>query len=418
MQLESSRFAGASDTFYRIVEYDLNPVYLGGPMRILFVHNKYLYRGGEDESRTLEIKMLRDRGEEIIEYEVDNSDIRHPAIIGIGVRSVWNRNEYRKVQALIRQCRPDVMKVDNFFPILSPSIFEAAKSMGVATVVSVRNYRLVCPSANLFRNGSLCTLCVGRTVALSAIRHMCYRDSFVTSASVVASNAFATLRGVWSDSVDAYIAVSSYVKLQLIAGGFPNDKIFIKPNFINDTKAGDGSGGFALYVGRLTEEKGIPTLITAWSKVGATVPLKIIGEGPLQSAVESSARRNNGIEYLGRKTLEEVCDYLGKAKFLVFPAEWPEPFGRAIVEAYSKGTPVIGAETTPMRDMIENGCTGVLYKPGDCDSLAGAVLSLSSDVERLSRMRVNARQRYLRDYTEDVNYGIMTEILGKVQRDS
>jgi glycosyltransferase involved in cell wall biosynthesis len=383
-------------------------------VRILFVHNRYLYRGGEDESRALEIKMLRDHGEEVFEYSVDNSVISRPEILGIGLRSIWNTNQYEHIQSLIRKIRPDVMKVDNYFPILSPSVFEAAKSMKVTTIVSVRNYRLVCPSANLFRNGQLCTSCVDRKVAIPAIWHGCYRGSHLKSASVSASTAYAHLRGVWSDSVDGYIAVSNCVKQQLVAGGFPTEKIFVKPNFIFDTEAGEGSGGFALFVGRLTEEKGIRTLLNAWAKVGAAVPLKIIGEGPLQGLVEAATARNEAIEYLGRKTLPEVLDYLGRAMFLVFPAEWLEPFGRAIAEAYSKGTPVIGAETLSIRDMIEDSHTGVLYKSGHCEDLAARVLSLAADPERLRQMRVNARQRYLRDYTEEVNYKLMAEILTKV----
>jgi glycosyltransferase involved in cell wall biosynthesis len=254
---------------------------------------------------------------------------------------------------------------------------------------------------------------VGRKLALPAIRHECYKG-YLRTASVVASNAYAHWRGIWSNSIDGYIAVSSFVKEQLVAGGFPSEKIFVKPNFIFDTGAGAGLGEYALFVGRLTVEKGVQTLLAAWAKIGTKVPLKIIGEGPLQSLVEASAARNEGIEYLGRKTLNEVCDYLASAKFLVFPAEWPEPFGRSIIEAYSKGTPVIGAKTAPVQDMIEDGHTGVLYRSGDCDGLAETVLALAANYKLLNLMRSNARQRYLRDYTEEANYKLMVEIIGKI----
>src|ERR1035441_5332752 len=223
-------------------------------MRILFVHNRYLYRGGEDESRGLEMKMLQDRGEYVFEYHVENGAISRADIITIGLGSVWNQSQYRRVQDVIRQTRPDVMKVDNFFPILSLSIFEAAKSLGVSTVLSVRNYRLVCPSATLFRDGEYCVSCVGRKLAIPGIVHKCYRNSYLQSASSAVSNAYGHTRGVWDDLIDQYIAVSGFVKKQLVDGGFSSSKISVKPNFIHDTQVGQGLGGYALYVGRLSEE--------------------------------------------------------------------------------------------------------------------------------------------------------------------
>jgi len=382
-------------------------------MRILFLHNRYIYRGGEDESRGQEIAMLRARGEEVLDYALDNAEIKSKNLVTVGLRSVWNSDEAARVKDLIRSTKPDLMKVDNFFPLLSPSIFHAAKEMGVPTVLSVRNYRLVCPSANLFRDGHICTTCVGSKVALAAIQHRCYRQSYLQSAAVVASNAYAHLRGVWTDSVDRYIAVSSFVKQQLVAGGFPESKIVIKPNFISDSGIGDGSGGYGLFVGRLTEEKGVRSLLNAWPHIPQSVPLKIIGDGPLESVVRQAAEADPRIEYVGRKSLTEVCDYLEKAAFLIFPSEWYEPFGRTIVEAYSKGTPVIAALTKPMNAMVEEGITGLLYKPGDSKNLASTVSILMTDSERLILMRAHARARYLAAYTEDQNYRQLMEIFNQ-----
>jgi glycosyltransferase involved in cell wall biosynthesis len=373
-------------------------------MRILFLHNRYIYRGGEDESREQEISMLRSRGEEVIEYVLDNAEIRSENLITVGLQSIWNPKEFDNVKQLIRSKRPDIMKVDNFFPRLSPSIFRAAKEMGIPTALSVRNYRLVCPSANLFRDGHVCTTCVGSKVALAAIHHRCYRKSYLQSAAVVASNVYAHLRGVWGDSVDRFIAVSSFVKQQLVAGGFPEDRIIVKPNFISDTGVGDGSGGYGLYVGRLTDEKGVRSLLKAWKNVPQPVRLKLIGDGPLESIVREASEADSRIEYLGRKSLSEVCEYLGNAAFLIFPSEWYEPFGRTIVEAYSKGTPVIAAATPPMQAMVEDGATGLLYRPGDSEQLASVVNSLMSDQDRLRSLRIQARARYLALYTEEQNY--------------
>jgi glycosyltransferase involved in cell wall biosynthesis len=384
------------------------------PLHITFAHNRYLIRGGEDESREQEMAYLRAQGHRVSEYVVDNRDVGKSSYLAAGLRSVWNRREHDRMCTFLRAERPEILKVDNYFPLLSPAIFDAARAEGVATILSVRNYRLVCPAATLYRDGAPCHDCVGHRFAMPAIRHSCYRDSSLQSAAVAASNAWAHLRGTWQNSVDQYIAVSRFVKEQLIQGGLPADRISVKPNCIADSGPGDGAGNYAIFVGRLTAEKGVHVLLDAWRQIGSALPLKIIGEGPLEATVRESAQQLPGVEYLGRRPISEVCDYLGRAAVLIFPSEWLEPFGRTIVEAYSKGTPVIAAGTLPMRDMIEPEVTGLLYTPGRAEALAAAVHSLLADPQRLQSMRVQARARYLRDYSVAKNYTAMMEIFSSV----
>jgi len=380
------------------------------PLRILFAHNRYVNRGGEDESRDQEMLMLRSKGHEIIEYEVDNKDIPSNSYLKAGFQSIWNAEQNQRLTQLMLQSKPQILKVDNYFPILSPSIFSAAKRLGISTVLSVRNYRLICPGASLFRNGRVCTDCVGQKLALPAIRHQCYRGSYLQSAAVALSNGFAQLQGTWQQSVDRYIAVSKFVRKELIRGGFPEDKISVKANSVEDTGVGDGSGDYALFVGRLIPEKGIHCLLQAWQRIGSALPLRIIGEGSLEDMVAAAARTNPSIEYLGRQPLLRVCEMLGQAAVLVFPSEWYEPFGRSIVEAYSKGTPVVGADTEPMRDMIEGGETGLFFRTGDSQHLADTLLSLVREKDQLSHMRKQARRKYLSNYSADETYAQMMRI--------
>jgi glycosyltransferase involved in cell wall biosynthesis len=382
------------------------------PLRLVFAHNRYRNRGGEDESRDQEISLLRSKGHEVFEYEVDNKDISRSSYLAAGFQSIWNMEQQSRLTKFMQQTRPHILKVDNYFPILSPSVFSAAKGLGIATVLSVRNYRMICPGASLFRDGHICTDCVGSKLALSAIRHQCYRGSYLQSAAVALSNGFAHFFGTWEHSVDRYIAVSEFVKKELIRGGFPSDKISVKANSIVDTGVGSGDGGYALFVGRLIPEKGIRTLLDAWQKLGTSLPLKIIGEGSLEDLVIAASKANSNIEYLKRQPIAKVCEYMGRATFLVFPSEWFEPFGRSIVEAYSKGTPVIGADTEPMRDMIESGQTGMFFQAGDSDDLARTILSMVEDKQRLSSMREQARLRYLKSYSAEENYTQIMTIFG------
>jgi len=386
-------------------------------MRVLFAHNRYLFRGGEDESREQEITMLRSRGVEIVEYVVNNRDLQVQNKLLAGIRSVWNANAYHRMVGILRENNPDIVKVDNYFPLLSPSIFAAAKSMGIPAILSVRNYRLICPSATLFRDGSVCKDCVGRKFATPAIQHRCYRGSYLQSSAIALGNAYAHFRGVWSDDVSHYIAVSDSVKQLLIRGSIPPEKISVKPNSIADTGPGEGDGGYAVYVGRLTMEKGIGTLLEAWRQVGQRLRLKIIGSGPLENLVRQAAIETEGIEFLGQRSLAEVCIHIGQANVLIFPSEWLEPFGRTIVEAYSKGTPVIGADTDPIRHMIVDGETGALFRPGDARDLANKVLALFADGETRYSMRLRARARYIANYSEESGYAQMMKIFDHVLAD-
>lgn len=358
--------------------------------------------------------MLRRRGHDVVEHVLENTRVAPRQMISVGLRSLWNTPEAERVKALIRSVQPDVLKVDNFFPQFSPSIFRAAKTMGVPTVLSVRNYRLVCPSANLFRDGHPCSECVGRPVAWPGVLHRCYRGSLLQSGAVAASNAVARARGVWADEVDRYVAVSRFVEQQLVDGGLPAGKIVVKPNFITDTGAGDGAGGYAIYVGRLTEEKGVRSMLRAWAASRRLPALRIIGDGPLEGEVRAAASADPRIVAHGRVALGEVIGMLGQAAMLLFPSAWYEPFGRSIVEAYSKATPVVAAETPPIHDMVAEGVTGMLYRPEDHEQLAATVQAMVRDPERLRAMRHSARARYIEHYTEEANYAAMMRIFQSV----
>jgi glycosyltransferase involved in cell wall biosynthesis len=137
--------------------------------------------------------------------------------------------------------------------------------------------------------------------------------------------------------------------LKFIEGGLPAEKIVVKPNFVYpDPGVGLGSGGYALYVGRLSEEKGVDTLLEAWEQLSVKIPLKIVGDGPLASQVAEFTKRLPQVEWLGRRGIAEVHALMGESKFLIFPSKWYETFGRVAVEAFAKGTPVIASKIGAM----------------------------------------------------------------------
>lgn len=379
-------------------------------MNILSVHNRYLYRGGEDESRELENCLLRSHGHGVFEYVADNHDFGRQGPLGIGLRSIWNQQAYRSIRSVIRTNHISLVKVDNFFPQISPAVFYAAGAEGIPTVQALRNFRLLCPGATFFRNGRVCEDCLGKAFPWPGISHGCYRQSRTSSIAPALMASTHRMAGTWSSRVTAYVALSAFSKDKFIQGGFSETNIFIKPNFVNDSGVGPGDGDFALFVGRLSPEKGIGVLLSAWRQLGGRLRLKIVGAGPMESLVRDVAATNVGIDFLGKLPLSAAYDLMGKARALIFPSEWYETFGRTVAEAFAKGTPVIASNLGTMQRMVCHQKTGLHFEAGNATALAQQVVWMLENPEAWQEMRAEARHEYESHYSPERNYERMMEI--------
>lgn len=380
-------------------------------MRILTVHNRYLQRGGEDESREAEDRLLSARGHAVTEMVLYNRQIARLFSARVGLRSVWNPSLYRELRARIREFQPDLVDVHNFFPLVSPAVFHAAQAEGVAVVQTLHNFRLLCPGATLFREGRPCELCLGRSFAWPALVHGCYRGSRISTGAVATMTAAHRVIGTWTKAVDLYIALTRFSKAKFVEAGFPADRIVVKPHFVDpDTGTGGGEGGYFVFVGRLSPEKGLDTLMDAWKSLRIRAELKIVGDGPLGPAVAEFARRTPGVEWLGYRSRQEIDSLLGSARAVIVASRWYETFCRIIIEAYAKGTPVIAAGLGAMAELVEDGRTGRLFRAGDAAHLA-------EQVERFARsdcagMRREARREFEAHYTAEAGYRNMMSVYG------
>ena len=213
----------------------------------------------------------------------------------------------------------------------------------------------------------------------------------------------------WRNAVNIYLAPTEFARRKFVAGGLPEHKIIVKPNFVDpDPGVGTGDGNFAIFVARLSSEKGLETLLAAWEILGGSIPLKIIGDGPLASMVAESQKRVPNIEWLGRRPLAEVYENIGRASLLVFPSRCYETFGRVAVEAYAQGTPVIASRHGRLPgDIVREGVTGRLFEPGNAAALAAGVAAIFADQSSLKLLRLNARQEYKVRYTGDANHEML-----------
>lgn len=355
--------------------------------------------------------MLESRGHKPVRFEMHNDDVAGMGKLALLGATVWHRAPAKQIRELIRQHKIDVVHFHNTFPLMSPAVYYAARAEGAAVVQTLHNFRLLCPGACFFRDGKVCEDCQGKSVALPGIKHKCYRGSTAASAAVVATVSIHRAMGTWSSAVDAYITPTPSAKSKFVAGGLPAEKITVKPHFLDpDPGMGGGGGDYAIFVGRLSHEKGIDTLLSAWKHLAGSVPLKIVGDGPLADDVKQAVASDASIQWLGRRTMDEVYDLIGRARVLIFPSNCYETFGRVAIEAYAKATPVIASNHGAMADVVADGRTGLRFTPGDGADLAAKVRQLLGDPAAHAAMRAEVRREFESKYTGTRNYEMLISI--------
>ena len=382
-------------------------------MRILILHNRYKLHGGEDVVVQQESQLLRDAGHFVDVMEVSNDDIESGVDkLKTALMSIYSPPMRQLVARRIRDTGAEVLHVHNFFPRLTPSVYDAGGDLSCAVVQTLHNYRLVCPGGLLFRDGEICQECLGRSFALPGIQHGCYRGSRIGSATIATMTALHRTRGTWRNRVDRYIVLNDYARSVFINyAGLPVERIRVKPNVVPDSGLGKGAGGYALFVGRLSPEKGITTLLRAASDPAFRLPLKIVGTGPMEADVVAAATAHPGIEFLGAQPRTEVVKLIGNALIQIVPSEWHEAGGPLVIgEAFAAGIPVITPAMEPMSSVVQDRESGLLYTPRDHNDLCRAVANVADNPEIIATMRIKARQRYEAMYMPAANLNALLTI--------
>lgn len=385
-------------------------------LKILVLHNytKGFATGGEAHVYEDEATLLESNGHIIYRLFISNShgtDVGLMKRVEYFLKSPWSNYGYNLVKAELKKFKPDIAHVHNFFFIFSPKIFLAFWEEKIPVVVTLHNFRLVVPCSQMIYKGKPCEICLGKNPWRIIFRR-CYKNSFLASLFRYRFYYLSQKKHNWWSNIDKFIALSNIGRDILIKGGLPADKIVVKPNFINDPSPEKGSEGYgALYIGMITEEKGLQELVLEWQEIN--YPLKIIGSGPLREHL-ITINKNSFVKFVGLLQRDKVIEELGKCAFVVVPSKWHEAFGLVNIEALSMGKPVIASRKGAMLDIIEDGRNGIFFDISAKGDLNEKVKLLINNHELLNLMSINARSSYLQYYTPKVNYKKLIDIYHQV----
>jgi glycosyltransferase involved in cell wall biosynthesis len=379
-------------------------------MRVLLVHNAYQQYGGEDVVFETEGALLRANGHAVATFTADNARVAQLAgpvsKARLAAQTVWSQPAARALRAAVQAFQPDIVHFHNTFPLISPAGYGAARSGGAAVVQTLHNYRLVCPAATCFRDGAVCTECVGRTVPLPSVRYGCYRGSRVQTLPVAAMLTVHARRRTWQRDVDRYIVLSEAQRALLLRGGLPADRLTIKPNVVAGVAPGPElteRSNVVVFAGRLTEEKGVRTVVEAWRGPDRPASLHILGDGPLRAYVEAAAAVEPHIVYPGFLPRHEMLKAMAQARLVIAAPIWEEPFGLTVIEAFGCGTPVLASAIGAPGELVGAG-GGALFAVGDPVSLRSAADALLADQASLSQLGREARERFETTYAPAAGY--------------
>jgi glycosyltransferase involved in cell wall biosynthesis len=380
-------------------------------MKILVCHNFYQQSGGEDRVFQDEVNVLKSKGHEVFTYTRHNDDLAKVSRFAAAVGLFWSQRTYKEVLRLIREHRPDIVQVHNFFPLISPSVFYAARTEHVPVVLTFHNPRLMCPSGNFMRKGDLCIACLGRRFAWPGVYHRCYRASFLFTCGIALMSFWHRWIGTWDRVLSGYIASTNFYRDLFIRHGIPAEKVHIKPHMVaDDPGLSHVQGAYALFVGRLDPEKGAMTLIEAWKVLkdqGVAVPLKILGDGQMRQAMEKLILQHQlkDVSFLPRMSRQGLFDLMKGSRFLVWPSKgYYETFGLVAFEAYACGRPVIASNIGVLAEHVKDHETGLDFIPGDATDLARKVAWAWEHPEEMRQMGLAGRKFYEQGYTAQAVY--------------
>jgi glycosyltransferase involved in cell wall biosynthesis len=387
-------------------------------MKVVLIHNRTrsAMPGGENRVVDQEYAALVEQGHEVIRFERDSDEIeRLPAVkkAVVPAKVIWIRQAHRDLTATLRRHSPDVVHVHNTFPLLSAAVLYACRDAKTPLVATIHNYKLACASGDFFRDGSVCCDCATR-LPLPALLHGCYRGSRVATAPVAL--AIGMHRPAWKSLVSAYVFISAMQRDLLRSLRLPQERVFVRHNLIPRREMRPvPREPTVVYAGRFDEVKGLRVLMAAWDQYRRLSPvpglrLIVAGSGPLEQEVTRWAASRPSVELLGQVPAERCAELMSRARAVIIPSIWAEPFGLVVVEAMAMGAPPIAAAHGSFVELITPDVDGVLGAPGDPAALARVIAEVDEQPGKYEIYGRQARESYEQRFNPENSIKRLLEI--------
>lgn len=395
-------------------------------MKILAIHN-YHRKGsasGDDQVFNSETELLRQHGNEVVTYTVRNDEFDNAGIIGklkATLGMLWSFKNYNAVKSLIEKEKPEIVHIHTFFPLLSPSILYAAKRCGVKVVATLHDTRFVCPCATSLRGTTLCNSC-GDGHYFRMCKYGCFKNSKIQSLIVAFIFKYHRIRKSFYKQIDKYVCLNDNQIKLLENIGFEKNKIIKKYNFVPDAEANLKAvtveklpKRYAVFYGRIGEEKGIRILMEVWSKL-ENIPLVVMGSGPLEEEFKIWADKQDNVYYMGYVQHDKCLSIVKGGEFVVFPSIWYEGCSMVEIETESLGKGLVATDLGFSEEAIENGVNGYKVSLGDVDGFVKVIEKLWNDPEKCKLVGKNARADYENKYLPEDNYIQLMDIYNSVRK--
>lgn len=368
-------------------------------MKVLIIHNKYGKHSGEESVVYFQSTLLQEKGHKVITYFRDSSEIDEMLLgkIRAFFTSFFNLKSFIDLRRILKKEKPDIVHVHNLYPLISPSILPFIKRFKVPIVMTVHNYRLLCPNGLFFTQGKICEKCTSKKKELNAIMNNC-ENSIFKSFGYALRNFMARKFKYYSKNIDFFLCLTNFQKNKLIAKSFDEDKVKVINNVCDiDTIKNSISKekDYIGYVGRISKEKGIDTLINLAEKM-PNVKFKLAGV--VSPDFDKSKLQKSNIILEGFLNHTQLLHFYRNAKFLIFPSIWYETFGLTLVEAMSQNCAIIASDIGGVPEIVENNRTGLLFKSGDVEDLFQKTTFLSNNPKLVEKMGINGRLKVEKQY--------------------
>lgn len=381
--------------------------------KVLMVHNFYQIGGGEHTVFKNEVDLLRQHGHEVIEYTRNNNELKQNKLklVLLPFTTIWSWKTYNDIRRIIRDNHIDIVHCHNTFPLISPSVYYAARSMKVPVIQTVHNFRLLCPNGSFFCVGKICEKCNETGSFRSAVQNNCYRNSKIQTLVLVAMLKFHRWIGTYQKISYIFLTKFNREKFSKLID-VNSEQVFIKPNFVKESNCfvNTVAKKTFVYAGRLEVNKGILSLIEMWKTLPEDFALHIFGGGTMEEHIKKEIKSNKNISFFGFKPQKEVFEDYRNAVAAIIPSECYETFGMGIPECFSMKLPVICTDIGNPGEMVKESKGGLVYPIGDLSKFQAVVKEM---IEMRQVYSENAYQYYLNNLTDEKNYKELVEIYDK-----